>query len=361
VKVDLERDDVKRLYCNINGSSGPGYPWVRLGATKGEVLKNFPDVVADAVIELLTLWATFDGSNFPEEPSELVKMGLTSPFRVFIKNEPHKKKKRETGRLRVIVSVPLHVVLAEMLLFGPQDELEIAHWGTIPSKPGMGLSLDEDIKSIFVHVQGSMPKEKASADVRGFDFSVSAYINELETETRINLCGADANSAFARCARACTHVKNRAVFATSDGQFYEQIVPGVRKSGEKVTASANSRQRVALAFAVGADAAIAMGDDSVERPVVDAVAKYLEYGFVIDPYDVTVDTFEFCSQTFQGGKAWPTNPGKMIYNLLNTQPKDFAEKQSYWCAFVFELRHHPDLQSVIIPLVEGSRWAAQIE
>lgn len=358
--MSLSREDVKRCYCNINGDAGPGYPWVRLGSTKGEVLRKYPDVVADSVIDLIKSWSTFDGTNFPESPVELIKRGLSSPFRVFIKNEPHKKRKRDTGRLRVIVSVPLHLVLAEMILFGPQDEIEIAHWRTIPSKPGMGLSLDQDVKSIWDEVRGGL-KEKAMADVSGYDFGVSAYMNELETESRIRLAGLDPNGPCAQAMRACTWVKNRAVFATSDGQFYEQIVPGVRKSGEKVTASSNSRQRVALAFAIGCDFCIAMGDDSVERPIPGAVEKYLEYGFRIDPYEVRNGSFEFCSHNFENGIAWPSNPGKMVYNLLNTKPTDFAEKQAYWVAFCFEMRDHPDLISVVIPLIEGSRWAAQIE
>lgn len=352
---------MRACFCNIKGDSGPGYPWVRLGSTKGDVLARHGELVIDSVLLLIRLWSLFDGSNFPDEPSELVKMGVSAPFRVFIKNEPHKLAKRETGRLRIIVSVPLHIVLAQMLIYGPQDNAEIDHWSTIPSKPGMGLSLDEHIKLHWDRVMGELRGKVASSDKKSFDFSVSAYCMELDTERRIYLCGADPDGLCARVMRAETWVMNRAVFATSDGQFYEQMIPGGQKSGSKKTASTNSAINTGLASAIGANFCDSYGDDGAEEPIEGAVEKYLAYGFIVEPYEIWDEGFEFCSHTFRDGIAWPTTPGKMIYNLLNVKPKDVAEKHAYWNAFCFELRHHPDLESVIIPLIEGSKWAAQIE
>lgn len=347
------------LYPSVKRDSGPGHPWVALGKTKGEIMDRYPLVLAQEVIRVVTLWATTPRGTLPPDPVDLIRLGLSDPMRVFIKSEPHGKDKIDTGRLRLIIMVPVHLVLAEMLIFGTQNNEEIAHWADIPSKPGFGLSEDLQIKKIWEEVT-SRPEELAEADVSGYDFCLDDYMFQLDAERRVRLAGASLDSLFANACFNAHFVMCRAVYCLSDGRMYKQLHAGVMKSGRYVTSSTNSFIRVMLAHAVGAAWCIAMGDDSLESHVDGAVEKYARYGIrikFIRKVSRTPMKFEFCSHIFSQGVAWPSNPGKMLYNLL---AQGFSERQmlTLFQQWVFEMRHHPDVDNWI-RAIEHCGWAVQ--
>lgn len=329
----------------------PGHPWLSMGSTKGEIMDKYAPLVIEMVLRTIRSWSRPD---LPEDPLQLLAIGATDPLRLMIKNEPHSEKKMREGRFRLIATVPLHISLAEMLLFRDQNEREISHWDQCPSKPGIGLSNPSSVQRFFDTVKEELASGRvASNDMSGYDWSLSQSFFEAEAEMRIKLANAE-GTAFARCTRGCFHSLARVVVATSDGQLFSQAIPGVMWSGRYVTSSSDSRIRVLASAAIGSGWCMAMGDDALEEYQEDAPEKYAALGLRCTDNLRCVDSFEFCSHLFKDGKAWTVNPAKMLFNLLN-QPKP---SQELWNQFLLEVDGSPDLDA-ILDIVERSGWGAQ--
>ena len=349
-------EDVKALFKTMKRDSGSGHPWTGLGKTKGEIIDKYPQLLIEAVITTLHLWCSTEAGTLSEDPCDLVKLGFSSPMRTFVKNEPHGHEKLTTGRVRLIIMVPMHLVLAEMLIHGTQNNVEIAHWDEIPSKPGLGLAEDSHIRKIDAEVR-ARTAPIAEADVSGFDFSLCDEFFRLDACRRVILAGAKQGTAFYNAVFNSHHVMNRAVFALSDGVMIKQLTPGIMKSGRYVTSSTNSFIRVLLAHAVGSKWCIAMGDDSLEEVVPNAIDRYRDLGVKVKFYNVVEKEFEFCSHTFANGTAYPSKPGKMFYNLLNQRGTSDVLIGLFQQWF-FEMRHHPDVDQWV-NAIERSGWGAQ--
>lgn len=354
--VEVSRESVRELFSQMKRASGPGLPWIALGSTKGVVMDNYGELVITAVIETINAWAQPEA--LPEDPVELVRLGYSAPLRVFVKGEPHGIDKVREGRWRIIAMVPLHIVLAEMLIFGDQNEVEIAHWDHIPSKPGLGLAQDDHIAKLYDEcVERLHNGELAEADVSGYDFSLTETFFKMDAQRRARLAGAGEDHVFSRLLRNAHHVMTRSVFTLSDGRMYKQLTPGIMKSGRYVTSSTNSAIRVMLAHAIGARWCIAMGDDSLEEYVEGAAEAYARLGLRVKFYKKCSRTFEFCSHTFEQGVAYPSKPGKMLYSLLSNKGT-FNQKFDLFQQWAFEMRHHPRAQ-LWADVITRSGWATQ--
>lgn len=358
-QVDVTVEDVKALFPSVKRESGPGHPWVRLGKTKGEIMDKYGDMLAQATVDVLRKLGGAPRGTLPETPVELIRQEFSAPMRVFVKSEPHGEDKVRTGRLRLIIMVPVHLVLAEMLIFGTQNNEEISHWDEIPSKPGFGLSEDHQITKLWNEVK-SRKETLAEADVSGFDFCLCEQFFLFDAERRVRLSGASPGSVFENVVYNMHHVMCRAVYTLSNGRMFQQLEPGVMKSGRYVTSSTNSFIRVMLARAIGSSWCIAMGDDSLESLVPDAVEKYKRLGINIKflrEVNQHPLKFEFCSHVFSGGNAWPSKPGKMLYNLLS-QGGTTRFKYQQFQQWYFEMRHHPDVDTWV-RAIERCGWATQ--
>jgi len=169
------------------------------------------------------------------------------------------------------------------MLFGPQNQLEIAEWANIPSKPGMGLSLQEQGETIFRDLRVKHSRcPAAEADISGFDWTVQDWELWADVEMRIALGGFP--NRMANAARNRFSCFMNSVLQLSDGTLLEQQSPGIMKSGSYCTSSTNSRIRCLMAELIGSPWCIAMGDDSVEGFVDDAVEKYKTLGHSCKEY-----------------------------------------------------------------------------
>lgn len=281
------------------------------------------------------LAATPPAEMLIKTPSQLVAQGYCDPVRLFVKQEPHNAKKLAEGRYRLISSVSLVDQLIERLLFGPQNELEIASWRSIPSKPGMGLSLYEQAQSIW---QDLLYKSRvcpaAEADISGFDWSVQEWELWADVSMRIRLCE-DMHPKL-----ACLFI-NRfrcfsfSVFQLSNGELYEQCTPGLMKSGSYCTSSTNSRIRCLMGFLIGSPWIIAMGDDSVEGWVEGAQEKYEKLGHVCKEYtpcevdrEGDLRRVNFCSHELSYKKFWLTTWPRTLFRFLDRPGESFDELRS---------------------------------
>lgn len=331
------RDDIARAISHVNLDGSPGLPLAASYQTKGEALAAQPDLIADAVDARLCLLLHSDLREGSPDAYTLFESGLADPVRLFIKNEPHPKAKVDTGRLRLISSRSLVDELVERVVFGALNELEIEKWTTIPSKPGMGLSQDEQVAELNSYLDSLGRSTLRSSDVSGWDWNVKGWCFEMDAERRIRQTNAGPTSMWARLARNVMYCLARSVFVLSDGRMFAQLQPGIMKSGSYLTSSSNSAMRVMLARLVGAEWCFAMGDDAVESCVEGAVGRYEEYGFRITGYSDDPE-YEFCSHRFvRSGIAIPLNGWKGLFRLLSHGVVD----EELLCQFRHEYRHDP--------------------
>lgn len=262
---------------------------------------------------------------------DLVRLGYCDPVRLFVKQEPHSKLKVEQRRFRLISSVSLIDQLVERILFGYQNNLEIASWRTCPSKPGMGLSLSEQARAIWDDLATKHTTRVAcEADISGFDWSVQSWELEADVEMRISLGSFPPK--LANAARARFHCLANSVFQLSDGTLIAQGLPGLMKSGSYCTSSSNSRIRCLMAELIGSPWCIAMGDDSVEGFVDSAREKYEALGHTCKDY-MPCDTgprgellsVNFCSHFISGDRCYLTSWQRTLVKFFSSQNPQYSD------------------------------------
>ena len=334
----------------INEDASPGVPWTHFAKTNEEFKNRYFNEIVGCTINRIVNLVLFTApeshySLFSKDyylsPEHLVSAELCDPIRLFVKQEPHSLEKIAQGRYRLISSVSLIDQLVERLLFTPQNKIEIDTWTTCPSKPGMGLALDEDLVKLYYSL--SHIPEPCNADISGWDWSVAAWELLADCKMRVDLNNGS-NTLFARIAWNRTLCLANALFATSDGTLYKTYVPGIQKSGSFNTSSTNSRLRVLNAKLIGSQQVVAMGDDSVESFVPNAKEKYLKLGKILKMYDRCNETFEFCSTFFSKDAIYPVNWDKMLFRFLN-QPQNLLTGPTFE-QFMMEIRHHPKLNEI---------------
>lgn len=339
---EVSDSQIDRALEQVKRDSSPGFPWAFLGSTKGQLVDFNSTEVREAVLSRLDVLQGRDLVKHPLTAAELVKYNYTDPVRMFGKNEPHTKAKMDAERLRLIASVSLADEIIERLLCYKQNETEIASWATCPSKPGIGFT-DAQTLEFSDRVSEIFPDGLAEADVSAWDWSVQSWMLRAEVDLRIKLCGASPDSAFARILSNRIFCLGLSLFVTSDGEVFEQTAPGIMKSGSYLTSSSNSRMRNFVAHVIGAEHSMAMGDDSLESPVEDAVERYRELGIKVKFYKVTKSSYEFCSNQYTTRRgvvvAEPKNWAKGLFRLLSSKPS--AE---LLCQFLYEYRHSPVLK-----------------
>ncbi|NP_042302.3 polyprotein P2ab [Southern cowpea mosaic virus] len=319
----------KATSAEINQKASPGVPLSRLATTNKDLMAQHMQFVAACVTGRVPLLASFEDIH-ALSPTEMVEMGLCDPVRLFVKQEPHPSRKLKEGRYRLISSVSIVDQLVERMLFGAQNELEIAEWQSIPSKPGMGLSVIHQADAIFrdLRVKHTVCPA-AEADISGFDWSVQDWELWADVEMRIVL--GSFPPMMARAARNRFSCFMNSVLQLSNGQLLQQELPGIMKSGSYCTSSTNSRIRCLMAELIGSPWCIAMGDDSVEGFVEGAREKYAGLGHLCKDYKPCATTptgqlyaVEFCSHVIKRNKAFLTSWPKTLYRFLST-PRETLE------------------------------------
>nr|UHS71648.1 MAG: polyprotein P2ab [Sobemovirus sp.] len=326
--VEEEVREVAAPGKEVQGDSSPGCPLASLHTKNKDVLAAHLDFVVSAVTERLFLLGETELQGLC--PDELVAKGCCDPVRLFVKQEPHSQAKLSEGRYRLISSVSLVDQIVERMLFGPQNKLEIAMWDRIPSKPGMGLSLDAQAKKIFRDLQLKHTQCPAyEADISGFDWTVQDWELWADVEIRISLCNAP--EMLSRAMRNRFYCFMNSVFQLSDGTLIKQCNPGVMKSGSYCTSSTNSRIRCLMAELIGSPWCIAMGDDSVEGYVPDAMEKYLALGHKCKEYKpceangLELKSVGFCSHYISKNRTYLTSWAKTLFKHLHSTSVDYGD------------------------------------
>jgi len=357
----------------LEGKSSPGYPLMRLAATNKELLELHWSLVENAAVARLQLLEEVDLVDLRAmNASELVEGGYTDEVRVFVKNELHSKAKAAEGRMRLIMSISVVDQVVERVLNSAQNQLEINRWEKLPSKPGMGLD-DDSLLSLEeqVHLLSNGIGEPVSSDISGFDWSVSQWALDLDAQVRAALSGAPIWLKVHEKRAVCLGL-SQLVF--SDGAVWDQLIPGIQKSGSYNTSSTNSRIRAMLAWLVagrignpryggresleGGGKVMAMGDDAIETTTSMDLLKpnYERLGFTLK--EVSRD-IEFCAYSFDlYGGFKPLRVVKMVASLLRTAVRDEQHEDELIVALQYELRHSDQLDWAMT-VIRASGWGAR--
>lgn len=346
--------DFKQAVFSLEFDAGIGVPYIAYGKpTHRGWVEDQRLLPVLAQLTFIRLQKMLEVNFEAMGPEELIRNGLCDPIRLFVKGEPHKQAKLDEGRYRLIMSVSLVDQLVARVLFQNQNKREIALWRAVPSKPGFGLSTDEqvlDFVNCLARQVGTTTSEVITnwkdyltpTDCSGFDWSVADWMLQDDMIVR-NRLTIDLNPVTERLRSCWLRCVSNSVLCLSDGTLLAQTYPGVQKSGSYNTSSSNSRIRVMAAFHTGAAWAMAMGDDALESNPAD-LAAYKRLGFKVE----VSGQLEFCSHIFRAPDlALPVNENKMIYKLIfGYEPgSGNAEVVANYLAACFsvlnELRHDP--------------------
>lgn len=337
----------------VKAEASPGVPHAMIANRNDLFLQacgeRFNDIVLNRVEALLRL-SLHDLEAMSRQ--ERLDFNLMDPVRVFVKNEPHKIQKLQEGRVRLIMSVSLTDKMIEMLLSRHVCKLEIQNWKTIPSKPGIGFTLESN-QSVYDDVTKS-GYDMSYADISGWDWNVKEWQIKDEAESLIKLSN-QISPVWEHLLRAKAILESQSIYQFSDGNMVMPLFKGIVNSGKLRTSRGNSWMRVRIADLIGSRKTIAAGDDSVENTVPNAISKYLSYGIRCKEYEPVHDTFEFCSRIYGNGFSYPVNKAKMVMNLLHNNPSNFIEYKLLMIGFEDEMRDHPDYDKVLRQL-ESVGW-----
>lgn len=346
---------------------------MRIAASNKELFDLHWSLVEDAAVERLVLLTNADLEGMRRmSAEELVKAGFTDEVRLFVKNELHSAAKVAEGRMRLIASISVVDQIVERVLNGAQNQLEISRWESIPSKPGMGLhdealqSLENQVLDLFDVDNGVYP---VSSDISGFDWSVPQWALDFDARARDTLSCMNSALKLHQKRAVCLGLSR---FVFSDGVIWDQVQPGIQKSGSYNTSSTNSRIRAMLAMLVarrcelkgGQDKpvrggkSLAMGDDSVEATCDHAKLpdQYLRLGFVLK--EVSRD-IEFCAYAFDlVGGFRPVRWLKMLASCLAVSVRDDSHELELLVALRHELRHSGFTQWAMA-VIRASGWGAR--
>lgn len=346
----------KVVLLSINLKASPGFPFMRICRTNGELVELLGDshLASLATTRYFLLkevsWNSLGGDDgeHPEALSALglVRYGLADFVRVFIKNELHSSSKAAEGRWRIISSQSLVTQLVERLMCGAQNELEISMYEGLPSLPGMGLH-DEGLEVLASRILKL--DDPTGSDIMGWDWCLSQELMDLDAKRRAILArAAEEFHMYPKLLRLLGY----AVFVLSDGALVAQIARGIMDSGSYLTSSTNSAIRALCAMDDGVPVMSvnlpgAMGDDCFEsgrgRSNAAICRSYLRLGMRVKCIQrlSTDGHVEFCSYAFDAGGGFTrVNWGKAVATFFYTWPRPevFDERFN---TLKWDLRHAP--------------------
>lgn len=309
----------------IEWNSSPGVPYVHLyGTTNRIMFKTSVDGVPDTT-RVAQIWLIV---------KQRIKDLDCDPIRLFIKPEPHKIKKIEEKRYRLISSVSVIDQILDHMVNDTMNDLMIKNHLLIAPKIGWTPYMGGwKIMPVNGHV---------STDKSAWDWTVRPWLLQLWFQLRQDLCKTK-NSLFQSWLRLAEHrfkcLFNKALFVTSGGYLLRAKYDGVMKSGSVDTLTGNSgmtwllERRVDLELGLErgeqiGDIPVAqkfiIGDDLVREIPVDLKAyknKFSQFA-ILKQVDSQV---EFAGYRFRNMLAEPLYKGKHAYNMLHVADKVLDE------------------------------------
>lgn len=321
----------------LKNDSSPGYPAMMINRRNDDLIDTLgAEQLAALATERVMLFneiSLLDMCGLT--PMDLVNLCLVDPIRLFIKNEPHPKRKLDSGRVRIINSVSIVDSLVERYLSGPQNRLEISNYIETSAMPGMGNHPDEGgaptTKAILETII-----DKAGTDQEAYDWTNTHQMLMVDATIRARMAGEPDPLENTFCKRQLCLMTS--VVVLDDGEIQTQKVRAIEKSGSYNTSSGNSRVRVvgrAIAFPElplkinGVWQVRAMGDDAVENVPIplraEIASRYRRIGWRVKEVTTIEDDgfVEFCGLNFFPHEIRNPRYLKGVVQYLHSWPTDY--------------------------------------
>lgn len=344
----------------LNPDANAGFPYLLSGKKKREFAEENLQLVTELVQHRMAILLSLDTEVLAQlSPSQLVSMGAVDPLRPIVKNEPHKLAKMEEGRYRLVICTSVVDELIDRILFTSHSVAAVRDFGVTYSAIGIGFDEEKTEllrTAIFERISCGMPI--ASSDVSWWEYSVQEEDWTEFAEITI-ACTVNPSPAYSKLVRTRCAVSARGVYVLEDGELWEQIVPGVNKSGGYQTSRINTITRARKARMIGSVRQSCAGDDCVELVVVGAKKKYARLGVTLKSYEISLHSFEYCSHDYgRVGPPIPKNLGKAVVKFIANDPT--PEKLAQ---FVYEYQHAPRLEEAVeaLLLATGPNPSDQVE
>lgn len=333
----LSYSHFERVCYNLERSSSPGYPYCMEKSTIGE-------------------WLGFDGVQFEQRRMELLwqhaqefMAGVReSYYRVFVKTEPHKRAKAEQDRWRLIICPPLYEQVVWTMVFGPGNDREIETACQTPSLQGFKLCGGgwKDVKAYFEQNQFDVSLDKSA-----WDWTAHVEWLDLDLELRSRLLNANASQHQQWCELA-KRLYEGAFYhprlLLSNGCVYEQMYPGIMKSGCVNTISSNSHMQIFCHIYACLKAGLnifplpaAVGDDTRgKKSNTPSPQEYLVTGAVVKE---VVEAPEFVGHVWAETGPQPAYVAKHLYRYCEIEAVHLA---SFLESMVYLYCHHHEMAEV---------------
>lgn len=267
-----------RAVTKLDKTSTPGYPYNIRAPTIGDYLK-FDGLWFDQ-FKLDSLWHDVQQLIGELDQAELY-------FNVFIKEEPHKMAKVESGRWRLIVGSPLHFQVLCHMLFDDFNDQQVEHCYFIPSQ--FGIKLNGGSWRQY-RAQWTSKGYNTGLDKSAWDWTVPGWKIAAALEFRKRMCyGVRYVDWSVLASRVYDRMFKDPILILSDGTLLRQLFPGIMKSGFVNTISDNSAMQVLDHILVCSRLGIpyeplpvAVGDDTLQCDwQVADVDAYRQLGAII--------------------------------------------------------------------------------
>lgn len=328
--------------------------------TYPELLHTYVKARIEAIINL---------NEIPDHHSR-IKLGLTDPIRLFIKQEPHKREKLDIGRYRLISSISVIDQVIDKILFFNQNNFEIENWSISHCKGGLGLSTDQQQKDFYANLR--QMGDLITSDVSGWDWNWKEWMWDMHIIKRLMEIGHTYENAT-QCLKSenfkhLQPLEKLIIFriralqinllCLSDGTLITHGKVNFQKSGGYDTLNGNSFQRSALTYIIAEADSSVTGDDCAEeskdRNLNDVLDSYTKFGFKVTDlkYSKGDEPIEFCSHYLYREKAVPQNEAKIFFKYLNSHLRYQKEQITQILNDLRNAPHGKEISSFIRSLVE---------
>lgn len=313
----LTYEHYRRVLRQLDMASSPGYPYMVRAPTNSVLFRVDEDGNMDEkAVEYI--WQTVQ--------QRLSSYSEADPIRFFIKQEPHKNKKLENGRLRLISSVSVVDQIIDHMLFDEMNSKMVENWFYNPIKVGWS-PLKGGWKAFPMGTRYSIDKS-------AWDWTAQMWVFEMCLAIRLSLCKTR-GELFEKWREVAVYrymqLFDSPLFITSGGLLLRQLQQGVQKSGCVNTLADNSlaqwvlHARVCIEHNVPTDDEDlwVMGDDTSQSKLIHS--DYLDWLGEFCIVKECQKVREFCGFRFGGLRVEPLYKGKHAFNLLYMDPAHAAD------------------------------------
>lgn len=332
----MERTHYERILTRLNWKSSPGHPLMHDFPSNRDVFKMSETGVLDPE-RVEWVWQMVR-ARLEARDSDLI--------RLFVKAEPHKRKKIELKRWRLISSVSLLDQIIDQMLFGEMNDIWVASWFTTPMKVG------------WVPFKGGwklFPKGRSlCVDKTSWDWTVRMWLVQLELRVRA-ACVAEGPhkekwEELAAWRYRCLYVTS--TFVTSGGIKLKQLIPGIQKSGCVNTLMTNTMMQYLLHLRICYEGGHSvgffwcLGDDTLQ----DLPERFKEYFVALRSFCVVKQASlasEFAGFSFAGSQVEPVYRGKHAYNMLHMDSLYEEEFRKAYQLLYYRSKHRARIEKLV--------------